>query len=329
MRTATFATALGFAVSAAVAIPRLGGVNTAGYDFMVYTDGSFDGPGTQPPLYQYGHFSPQGTNLYRLPFAWQLATPTLHYYNEVVQTALATNAYVILDVHNYARWNGEIINQGGPTIEQYASLWYQMASFYKNEPRVIYGLMNEPHDLPDNSLWPPAVQGAINAVRAAGSVSQYILMPGSSWTSAAAMPTEMGPYLLNLTDPAYPGSKERLLFDVHKYLDYDNSGTHTNYVTNNTDILQTLVTWLKANGNRQAILSETGGGRNDSSCFTMLGEELAFIKNNYPTMVGFSAWAAGAFDTTYILSLTPANYTIDAPLWDYAIRPNLPPPTYF
>jgi len=219
--------------------------------------------------------------------------------------------------------------QGGPTIEQFASLWSQMAEFYKYEPRVIFGLMNEPHDLPDNALWPPAVQGAINAIRAAGATSQYILMPGSSYTSAAAMPTEMGPLLLNVTDPAYPGSKEYLLFDVHKYLDYDNSGTHTTCVTNNTLVMETLVTWLQANGNRQAILSETGGGRYDASCFTMLGQELAYVKNAYPTMVGFSAWAAGAFDPTYILSLTPANYTVDAPLWDYAIRPNLPIPTYF
>lgn len=35
----------------------------------------------------------------------------------------------------------------------------------------------------------------------------------------------------------------------------------------NVDVLMTIVAFLKANGNRQAILSETGGG-NTSSCFT-------------------------------------------------------------
>ncbi|KZO93297.1 glycoside hydrolase family 5 protein [Calocera viscosa TUFC12733] len=335
--TAVAATVLGLAASTLATPPRLGGVNTAGYDFSVSTDGYDTLPYAQPPLYQYPYFSLEGANLYRIPFAWQLATPTLGgalnttwlaEYDQNVQAALATYAFVIVDVHNYARWNGEIINQGGPTIEQFASMWSQMAAYYKSDERVIFGIMNEPHDLPDDTLWPPAVQGAINAIRAAGANTQYILMPGSNYTSAAAMPTVMGPLLLNITDPATPGSTEYLLFDVHQYLDYDNSGTHSACVTNNTEILSTLVTWLKANGGRQAILSETGGGRNDSTCYTNLGEELAFVKDNYPYMVGFSTWAAGAFDTTYILSLTPTNETVDAPLWEYAVRPNLPAPTY-
>jgi aryl-phospho-beta-D-glucosidase BglC (GH1 family) len=41
--------------------------------------------------------------------------------------------------------------QGGPTIEQFASLWSQIAAYYKNDDRIIFGIMNEPHDLPDNS----------------------------------------------------------------------------------------------------------------------------------------------------------------------------------
>ena len=73
---------------------------------------------------------------------------------------------------------------------------------------------------------------------------------------------------------------------VHKYLDSDNSGTHPDCTTvslslsmcnfcflihivqDNTAVLQTLVTFLQQNGNRQAILSETGGG-NTASCETM------------------------------------------------------------
>ena len=51
--------------------------------------------------------------------------------------------------------------------------------------------------------------------------------------------------------------------------------------------MQTLVQFLQANGNRQAILSETGGG-NTSSCETMLNSELSFVKNAYPTLIGFS-----------------------------------------
>jgi endoglucanase len=128
-----------------------------------------------------------------------------------------------------------------------------------------FGIMNEPHDLPSISPWVSAVQAAVNAIRAAGATSQIILIPGSSWSSAAALPTEAGPSLLGVTDPA-DSSKKKLVFDVHKYLDSDNSGTHDDCVTDNLSTFQTLVNWLKQN-NRQALLSETGGGHTQS-CYT-------------------------------------------------------------
>jgi len=316
--------------SSVLALGPLGGVNIAGFDFTVYTNGSFSGTGVPPPTSQFSHFAQQGVNLFRIPFAWQLATPQLggsldsgflSRYTPVVDAALATGAYVILDLHNYARWNGAVINQGGPTTSQYASLWQQFAQRYAGNSKIIFGIMNEPHDLPNNSAWPPAVQAAVNAIRNAGATSQYILIPGSSWSSAAALPNELGPSLLSITDPA--GGKSKLLFDVHKYLDSDNSGTHTNCVTDNVGVLQTLSSWLAQNG-RQAILSETGGGRSDSSCFTAFKTELQYVRNNPSTFAGFAVWSAGSFDTKYELSVTPNSDGSDAPLWIQAVQPNLP-----
>lgn len=87
--------------------------------------------------------------------------------------------------------------------------------------------MNEPHDIPNLQSWATSVQAAVNAIRSAGATSQFILIPGSSYSSAQQLPTEAGPYLLKVTDPA---GGNKLLFDVHKYLDSDNSGTHTECV---------------------------------------------------------------------------------------------------
>ncbi|KAH9836973.1 glycoside hydrolase superfamily [Rhodofomes roseus] len=314
-------------------VPRLGGVNTAGFDFTVYTNGSFTNNAAAPPTWQYAHFSGEGANLYRIPFAWQEMTPTLggpinetffyEEYNPIVQAALASgpDSYIIVDVHNYARWNGEIIAQGGPTNEEYASLWSQLSTLYGGNTRLLFGLMNEPHDL-DIPTWAESVQYVVNAIRAAGA-QNYLLLPGSNYTSAATFPTGAGPYLLNVTDPL--GGTEKLIFDVHRYLDYDNSGTHAECVTNNTEVFETLVSWLQENGNRQAILSETGGG-NTASCDEYLYQELAYIKATYPSMVGFSVWAAGSFATNYILSMTPYSNGTDQPLWNVAVRPNLPAP---
>jgi endoglucanase len=248
----------------------------------VKTDGSFTGTGYSPPVEQFSHFASQGANIFRVPFAWQLMTPTLggtvsssflSKYDATVNAALATGAYVILDLHSkfffpvqmftraqmfrptdYARWNGAIIGQGGPTNAQYASIWSQLAAHYKGNSKIIFGIMNEPHDVPNLQSWATSVQAAVTAIRQAGATSQYILIPGSSYSSAQALPNEAGPYLLKVTDS--DGSTKKLIFDVHKYLDSDNSGTHTECVTDNVGVFQTLYSWLQTNG-RQALLSET------------------------------------------------------------------------
>ncbi|KAF7799321.1 hypothetical protein EIP86_010553 [Pleurotus ostreatoroseus] len=206
-------------------IIRLGGVNTAGYDFSVATDGSFTGTGVSPPTSQYSHFTAEGANLYRIPFAWQLMTPTLggqidpnffSRYDATVQAALNSgpNVHVIVDLHNYARWNGAIIAQGGPTDAQFQSIWTQLAQKYGSNSRIIFGIMNEPHDIPSISTWVNSVQGVVNAVRAAGS-QNFLLLPGSSWASAQAFPTEAGPLLVKVTDPL--GGTSKLLFDGMDY----------------------------------------------------------------------------------------------------------------
>ncbi|KAI0652074.1 glycoside hydrolase superfamily [Trametes meyenii] len=312
-------------------LPRLGGVNTAGFDFSVATDGSFTGTGVPPPASQFTHFSNEGANLYRIPFAWQLMTPTVGgpinetffaIYDKTVQAALASSsdAHVIVDLHNYARWNGGIISQGGPTNAQFASIWSQLAQKYGSNERIIFGIMNEPHDIPSIEAWVSSVQYAVDAIRKEGATN-FLLLPGSSWASAQAFPTEAGPLLVKVEDPL--GGTDKLIFDVHKYLDSDNSGTHPDCTTDNVDVLKTLVQFLQNNGNRQAILSETGGG-NTASCETLLANELSFVKSAFPTLAGFSVWAAGAFDTTYVLTVTPNADGTDQPLWNAAVKPNLP-----
>ncbi|KZS87208.1 cellulase-domain-containing protein [Sistotremastrum niveocremeum HHB9708] len=310
----------------------LPGVNLAGFDFGANTDGSYTVPKglSPPPISQVQHFTSQGVKLFRIPFAWQLAQPQLgatisstfwNEYDQIVNAALQAGAYVIVDVHNYARWNGAIIGEsGGPTNAQFANLWSQFAAHYASQSKIIFGVMNEPHDLTSVTDWATSVQAAVNAIRGAGATSQLILIPGSSWASAQALPTEAGPALLKVKDT--DGTVGKIIFDVHKYLDSDNSGTHADCVTDNTAVFQTLVNWLQQNGNRQAILSETGGG-NTSSCETDLNSELAFIKAHSSTTIGYAVWSAGSFATSYVLSVTPNSDGSDQPLWVQAVKPNL------
>jgi endoglucanase len=81
-------------------------------------------------------------------------------------------------LHNYARWNGGIVGQGGPTDAQLASVWEQLAKKYSSNAKVIFGLMNEPHDIPNIGTFAKTLQVSVNAIRSAGATSQYILLPG-------------------------------------------------------------------------------------------------------------------------------------------------------
>lgn len=116
--------------------------------FKYYADG----------IGQMQHFAKaHGMNIYRLPVSWQflinfelggkLDYNAIGLYNDLVQGCLDTGGYCIIDIHNYARWGGrpKIIGQGGPSNYQFADLWRQLAEKYKNEEKVVFGLMNEPH----------------------------------------------------------------------------------------------------------------------------------------------------------------------------------------
>ena len=120
-----------------------------------------------PPLKQYGgndgagqmtHFTKDdGLNIFRLPVGWQylvngvlggtLDETNFGKYDALVQACLQTGAHCIIDIHNYARWNGKVIGaSGGPKTSDFSGLWGQLAEKYKDEGSVVMGLMNEPHD---------------------------------------------------------------------------------------------------------------------------------------------------------------------------------------
>lgn len=174
---------------------------------------------------------------------------------------------------------------------------------YAASPKVVFELMNEPHDL-DIDTWAQTCQKAVTAIRTAGATSQMILLPGTDFDSAATLVSDgSGSALLAITNPN--STTDGLLLDVHKYLDVDNSGTHAECVTNNTAAFAAVASFLRQQG-RQAIVSETGAS-SAASCMADFCAQNAFINANSDVFVGLVAWAAGSFGTSYLLSLTPSN----------------------
>ncbi|KAF4303921.1 putative metallo-beta-lactamase domain [Botryosphaeria dothidea] len=313
---------LSLAASCAAKV-QLAGVNIAGFDFTVFKDGSADISKVYPPLTQYGgpdgvgqmqHFrNDLGLNVFRLPVAWQyLADNQLGVdfnaanfakYDALVQACLDTGAKCIVDLHNYARWNGNIIGQSGGAVtnEHLTNAWWQLATKYKNEENVIFGIMNEPWQV-DISTWATTLQWVVNTIRSVGATSQTILLAGNNFAAAGGFKDESGPVLAGITDPS-DASKSKLVFEVHQYLDADSAGDSTECVRDGLDALRPLADWLRANG-RRAILAETGGG-NTGTCSQYVCAELDWMNYNTDVFLGWVGWAAGSFDGTYELVLTP------------------------
>ncbi|KAG8959919.1 hypothetical protein FRC00_001104, partial [Tulasnella sp. 408] len=219
------------------------GVNIAGFEWGCLTDGSCTYPNS-PPLTstadgpgQMKWFVSNGMNTFRLPIGWQYATPTLGgafdpsewaTYDKLVQSCLAVNAYCIIDIHNYARWNGQVIGQSSVPDGPFVKLWQMIASYYVNEPRVIFGLMNEPYKL-DILTWAQTLQNVVNGIRAIAP-RHVILLPGIEWAHADTFISSGSAAALDaIINP--DGSKTNLIFDVHQWLDKANNGTDPNCVT--------------------------------------------------------------------------------------------------
>jgi endoglucanase len=209
----------------------------------------------------------------------------------------------MIDIHNFARWNGGIIGQGGPTDAQFVSLWTQLATKYAFNPKVVFELMNEPDDL-DITVWAQTCQKGRNSHphRRRHHTGNP---PPAAPTSTARRPSSRA----GSPTPHWPSStrtarRTGLLLDIHEYLDADNSGTHAECVTDNVAAFATVTAYLRDKG-RQGLVSETGASPGAASCMTAFCAQNAFMNANSDVFVGLVGWAAGSFGPEYLLSLTP------------------------
>ncbi|MBD2772981.1 cellulase family glycosylhydrolase [Iningainema tapete] len=288
------------------------GVNLAGADFGEGSlPGTYNVNYTYPTRAEVDYFVGKGMSVFRLPFRWErLQNEQFGNFNadeqarinDFVNYATSIGASVILDPHNYARYYGKVIGQDVP-VSAFADFWSKLATLYKNNNRVIFGLMNEPNNMP-TELWRDDANAAIKAIRDTGATN-LILVPGNAWTGAHSWyqswyGTPNATVMLGITDPG-----NNYAFDAHQYLDGDFSGT-SDQCTSTTIGAQKLVdftNWLRQNGKR-GFLGEFGGGRNDT-CYAALDNMLSYIDNNADVWLGWTYWAAGPWWGEYIFTLEP------------------------
>jgi len=308
----------GGAPDAPSALPFLAGVNLAGAEFGSSLPGTYDKDYTYPTQAEVDYFVTKGMNVFRLPFRWERLQPSekgaldsveLGRVDAFVAHATARGAHVVLDPHNYARYYGQLV---GTEVgdDALADLWSKLAAHFKANPKVIFGLMNEPHDM-TTELWRDDANAAIQAIRAAGATN-LILVPGNGWTGAhgwgqSYYGTPNAQVMKSIVDPG-----NNYAFEVHQYMDSDSSGTSATCVsgTVGADRLKDFTAWLQQNGLR-GFLGELGAASNPT-CLTALDNMLSHIDANKAQWIGWTYWAAGPWWGSYMFSIEPQG-SADAP----------------
>lgn len=144
-------------------------------------------------------------------------------------------------------------------------------------------------------------QAAIDGIRAAGATTQYIFVEGNAWTGAWSW-TDNNDNMKNLTDP-----QDKLVYEMHQYLDSDSSGTSETCVSSTIgkERLESATQWLKTN-NKKGFIGEFAGGVN-ADCETAVEGMLSYMSDNSDVWMGAEWWAAGPWWGTYMYSLEPTD----------------------
>jgi endoglucanase len=300
---------------------ELGGVNLASAEF-----GEQNLPGTYAKDYIYPSnadvdiYAKANMNVIRLPFRWErlqralgteLDATELSRLDAVVQYATGKGLTVILDPHNYGRYAGAVLG-ADLDIAMFADFWGRLATVYAQNPKVAFGLMNEPHDMPSTESWLSAANAAIAAIRGVGA-NNLILVPGNSWTgahswAASGYGTPNSQVMGSVVDPA-----KHFVFELHQYLDSDSSGTHAACVSDTIGVerVQTVTAWLRTNQFR-GFLGEFNGGANDG-CYRAIDNLLTYLGENSDVWLGWAVWAGGPWWGENILTVQPKNDGTERP----------------
>ena len=250
-------------------------------------------------------YSAKGIRFIRFPFLWERVQPQLGGELDQAQVALLKRTLdfadqygmrVILDMHNYSRYRGQLIGSYQVPYTSYADAWKRLATTFQNHPALYgYDVMNEPHDT--QGLWPKAAQTAVDSIRTVD-MKTPIFIEGDSWASAQRWPQVNGDLLIK--DPA-----NNLIYEAHIYFDADSSG---NYATGMKGVhpmigverTKPFIEWLKQH-NLRGFIGEYGIPAQPQwleamdNLLSYLGEQC----------VPSAYWAAGPGWGDYPLSIEP------------------------
>ena len=326
------------------------GVNLCGAEYSPTTLPGSNGINYAFPTgAQTSYYVGKGMNIIRLPFLWERLQPTMNgAFDSGYQTLLvnsvaalrATGVTVLIDVHNYNMRNvgDQYLTAGIGTsrvsVSAFTDLWTKLATLFKGDQGVAFGLMNEPTGAYDNygqpmttAQWVINANAAIAAIRATGA-QNWITCPGNFYTGGWSWATAKDPTssssstnavaMLNVTD-----SLNKTVIEVHQYFDNQYAGTTQSCLSSDGEsLLSTVTSWARTNG-KKLFLGEFGSGNNSTCESAVAGSTegvLQYMQSNSDVWAGWTWWSSvadntanvqGAFNATDF-SLAPVN-GVDSP----------------
>jgi endoglucanase len=314
-RWAPLALALALSTTAQAAVP-LRGVNLSGLELNpAQLPGRLNLDFVAPTQVELAQAQAAHFTLIRLPVEWARLQPRLSAPLDpaMLATLKATIAaaerdglQVVIDIHDYGSYRGAQIGSPSVPVSAFADLWTRLARVFAADPRVIFGLMNEPHDI-DAVAWAATEQTALCAIRAAGA-RNLVLVSGTGWdgahnfTTGADYGTPNAAALAKLQDPA-----NNMAIELHQYLDADFSGSHPDCTDpqNASALIAPATDWLRAH-HRKAFLGEVAAS-GSPACLASLSAILGAVDAASDAWLGWAYWAGGPWWGDYMFTIDPKN----------------------
>ncbi|KAJ0163197.1 Endoglucanase gh5-1 [Colletotrichum tanaceti] len=249
----------------------------------------------------------QGYNTFRVQLKMERLTPGsltggfnnayLQNLTNVVNHITQSGGWAVLDPHNYGRFYNAVITD----VAGFQTWWVNFANQFRGNDRVVFDTNNEYYGM-DQTLVLNLNQAAINGIRSTGA-TQYIFVEGNQWSGAWSW-TAVNDNMKALADPL-----NKLVYEMHQYLDSDSSGTSPKCVSTTIGVerVQAATAWLRQNG-KIGILGEFAGGANPQ-CQAAVKGLLDYLKANSDVWSGALWWAAGPWWDDYLFSFEPPSGT--------------------
>jgi endoglucanase len=284
------------------------GINLAGAEFG-RTRGVYGTDYIYPDDTELDYYHSKGIDLIRLPFTWERMQPTLGQalsqaelarMLQFLDAAADRGMKVVVDLHNYGRYDGQTIGSAAVPVTAYRDFWTRLADALKGHSEIWgLGLMNEPHNMGDATIWPIAAQAAVDGIRSAGNMDT-IIVGGDGWSDAWSW--KQANANLRVSDPL-----DRVVYEAHQYFDQGNDGVYGTYdqehayPTLGAERVQPFIDWLREN-NLRGFIGEYGVPDDDPRWLSVLDNFVrALEQNNIPS----AYWAGGLWWDNYSLAIEP------------------------